>query len=135
MLESMQQFHAILKVVWMKNTLVDYKIHFDDPIHIYYDNTSSIDVSKILVMHFHTKHIPIKYYYLKEQVANNTVKLEYISSKEQVADIFTKPLPRDRFEYLLSKLRTTSLDIIYLEGELHCYIFFTYKFWFQSHAH
>ena len=51
-------------------------------------------------MHSKTKHIPIKYHFLREQVLEHKVKLEYVSSKEQVTDIFTKPLPREAFEYL-----------------------------------
>ena len=68
------------------------------------DNTSAISISKNSVMHSKTKHIPIKYHFLREQVLEKKVKLEYVSSKEQVVDIFTKPLPREAFEYLRKKL-------------------------------
>lgn len=55
-------------------------------------------------MHSKTKHIPIKYIFLREQVLEQKVKLEYVPSKEQVVDIFIKPLPRDSFEYLKQKI-------------------------------
>ena len=55
-------------------------------------------------MHSKTKHIPIKYYFVREHVLDKTIKLEYIGTKEQVADIFTKPLPREAFEYLRQRL-------------------------------
>jgi len=55
-------------------------------------------------MHSKTKHISIKYHFLWEQVLEQKVKLEYVPSKEQVANILTKPLPRDTFEYLIQKL-------------------------------
>jgi hypothetical protein len=55
-------------------------------------------------MHSKTKHIPIKYHFLREQVNDKIVKLEYVPTKEQIADIFTKPLPRDTFEYLIKKM-------------------------------
>jgi hypothetical protein len=56
------------------------------------------------------KHIPIKYHFLREHVAEQSVKLEYISTKEQVANIFTKPLPRETFAYLRQKLGVISLS-------------------------
>ena len=68
-------------------------VKYEYPIIIHYDNTSAINISKNLVMHSKTKHIPIKYHFLREQVSQNMVKLEYIDTKEQIVDIFTKPLP------------------------------------------
>lgn len=54
-------------------------------------------------MHFKTKYISIKYHYLREQVQEKQVKLEYGISKVKIFDIFTKPLPKDTFEYLRGK--------------------------------
>ena len=51
-------------------------------------------------MHLKTKHIPIKFHFLREQVLDNVVKLEYVPTTEQLADIFTKPIPTTTFEYL-----------------------------------
>ena len=85
-------------------TLQDIQTTSTPPISILGDNTSSISISKNLVMHSKTKHIPIKYHFRCEQVLEQKVKLEYIPSKEQVVDIFTKPLPRETFEYLRQKL-------------------------------
>ena len=59
-------------------------------------------------MHSKTKNIPIKYHFLREQVLEKKVELEYVPSKEQVVDIFTKPLPREAFEYLRKKLGVVS---------------------------
>eukprot|EP00253_Pinus_taeda_P017502 PITA_17502 len=88
---------------WMMQTLKDIQITCTPPISILCDNTSAINISKNPVMHSKTKHIPIKYHFLCEQVLEQRVKLEYVTSKEQVADIFTKPLPRETFEYLRQK--------------------------------
>ena len=55
---------------------------------------------KELVMHTKTKHIVIKYHYLRELVKYTNVKMEYVNSKEKIDDIFTKPLPKDAREYL-----------------------------------
>ena len=64
----------------------------------------AIIISKNPVMHSKSKHIPIKYHFIREHVLEKTVKLEHIGTKDQVTDIFTKPLPRETFEYLKQKL-------------------------------
>ena len=92
------------KLLWMMKTLQDIQITCTPPISILCDHTSAINISKNPIMHSKTKHIPIKYHFLREQVLEQNVKLEYVPSKEQVADIFTKPLPRETFEYLRQKL-------------------------------
>ena len=71
---------------------------------IYYDNTSVIKIFKNLVMHSKTKYIAIKYHFMREIVRDKEVRLEYVNTKEQVADIFTKPLPKDAFLYLRGKI-------------------------------
>lgn len=82
----------------------DIKVNRKEPITIYYDNTTSIDISKNPVLHSKTKHVSIKLNFLKENVEAKEVKLVYVNTKEQIADIFTKPLPKETFEYLREKL-------------------------------
>eukprot|EP00253_Pinus_taeda_P013579 PITA_13579 len=92
------------QLLWMMQNLQDFQITCTPPISILCDNTSAINISKNPVMHSKTKHIPIKYHFLREQVLEQKVKLEYVPSKEQVADILTKPLPRETFEHLRQKI-------------------------------
>ena len=84
----------------MKQTLQDIKVVFEEPTTIYCDNTIAISLSKNPVQHSKAKHIPIKYQYLRDQATSKNNKLEYVATQEQIADIFTKPLSRDVFEYL-----------------------------------
>ena len=79
-------------------------VHYKEPITILCDSTSAISILKNPVMHSKTKHIHIKYHFIREHVLEKTVKLEHIGTKDQVVDIFTKPLPRETFEYLRQKL-------------------------------
>ena len=57
-------------------------------------------MSKNLVLHSKNKHIYIKYHMLREKFAEKEIRLEYASTKEKITDIFTKPLPKETFEYL-----------------------------------
>ena len=80
------------------------KEEITEPVVIFCDNTSAINISKNLVMHTKTKHIAIKYHYLRELVQDKEVWMEYVNTKEQLADIFTKAFPREAHEYLRSQL-------------------------------
>jgi len=55
---------------------------YDEPIPIFYDNTSAINISKTPMMHSKTKHIPIKFHFLREQVIEKNIKVEYVETKE-----------------------------------------------------
>ena len=94
----------------MKQTLEDLLVKYEHPIVINCDNTSAINMSKNTIMHSNTKHIPIKYHYLRERVSQKDLRLEYIDTKEQIADIFTKPLPKEAFERLRKKLGVIDLQ-------------------------
>lgn len=92
------------QVLWMKKMLKGIKVNYSEPVVIYCDNSTAIDMSKNLVFHFKTKHISIKYNFLKDKVEEKEVKLVYVNTKEQIADIFTKPLSKESFEYLRDML-------------------------------
>ena len=79
--------------------LKDIGITFEEPVIIYCDNTSIVSMSKNHVLHYKTKHISIKYHVLREKVVEKEIRLEYVNTKKQIVDIFTKALPKDTFEY------------------------------------
>ena len=107
--EYIAAISSCTQVLWMKQTLKDLDILFAHPISMFCDITSVINISKNPVMHSRTKHIAIRYHFLKEQVAQQEVKLEYVPTSKQVAKIFTKPFLKETFEYLRTKLGVTYL--------------------------
>jgi hypothetical protein len=94
----------------MIQTLADLEVKYTAPIPIHCDNTNLISLSKNPVFHSKTKNIPIKYHFLREQVTNTIVALHYIPSKDQIVDIFTKPLAKSQFEYLREKFGVNPLS-------------------------
>jgi hypothetical protein len=71
---------------------------------IYTDSKSAIDLAKNPEHHARSKHIDIQYHFVRENVQNGIIKLEYISTKEQLADILTKGLVNTAYRYLVRKL-------------------------------
>nr|GFA61026.1 retrovirus-related Pol polyprotein from transposon TNT 1-94 [Tanacetum cinerariifolium] len=64
----------------------------------------SIAISCNLVQHSRTKHIAVRYHFIKEHVEKSTIELYFFKTDYQLADIFTKALPADRFNYLVHRL-------------------------------
>jgi hypothetical protein len=73
----------------MKQTLTNIQVEYDEPIPIYCDNTSAINISKNPMMNSKANHVSIKYHFLRELVAEKNIKVEYMGTK-----VFTKPLPQ-----------------------------------------
>nr|GEV50487.1 ribonuclease H-like domain-containing protein [Tanacetum cinerariifolium] len=91
------------QVLWMRLQLTDYGPGFNkNP--MYHDNKSVIALCCNNVQHSRSKHIDIKYHFIKEQVENGVVELYFIKTKYQLANIFTKALCRERIEFLIDKL-------------------------------
>ena len=68
------------------------------------DNQCAIAMAKNPVGHKRTKHIDIKHHFIREAVQAGTITLEYCQTKQMLADILTKPLPKPQFEELRKKL-------------------------------
>nr|GEV22621.1 retrovirus-related Pol polyprotein from transposon TNT 1-94 [Tanacetum cinerariifolium] len=84
-------------------TLTDYGFHFDK-IPMYCDSKAAIAISCNLVQHSRTKHTDVRYHFIKEKVKKGIVKLFFIRTEYQLADLFTKALPVERFQYLVRRL-------------------------------
>ncbi|GKA18043.1 hypothetical protein Tco_0697880 [Tanacetum coccineum] len=97
------------QILWMRSQLTDYVFQFNK-IPLYYDNISAIALCCNNVQHSRAKHIDVRYHFIKEQVENGIVELYFVWIEYQLADIFTKPLPRERFNFLIEKLGMRSMS-------------------------
>nr|GEW33210.1 retrovirus-related Pol polyprotein from transposon TNT 1-94 [Tanacetum cinerariifolium] len=88
------------QVMWMRTQLQDYGFIYNK-IPLYYDSQSAIAISCNPVQHSHTKHIHTRYHFIKEHVENSIIELYFVRTEYQLADMFTKALPEDRFKYLV----------------------------------
>ncbi|GJY07846.1 hypothetical protein Tco_0374900 [Tanacetum coccineum] len=79
-------------------------------IPLYCDNKSTIALCCNNVQHSRAKHIDVCYHFIKEQVENGIVELYFVRTEYQLADIFVKPLPRERFNFLIEKMGMRSMS-------------------------
>ena len=90
----------------MKQQLRDFAIK-DSSVIIKCDNTSVINLTKNSILYSRAKHIEIKHHFIRDHVHNGDVNIQFIDSKNQLADIFTKPLDKSSFENNKNKLCIT----------------------------
>nr|GEY96133.1 retrovirus-related Pol polyprotein from transposon TNT 1-94 [Tanacetum cinerariifolium] len=80
------------QVLWMRTQLTDYGFHFDK-IPTYCDSKATIAISCTPVQHSRTKHIDVRYHFIKEKVEKGIVELFFVETEYQLDDLFTKALP------------------------------------------
>ncbi|GJY29588.1 retrovirus-related pol polyprotein from transposon TNT 1-94 [Tanacetum coccineum] len=102
------------QVMWMRTQLKDYGFDYNK-IPFYWDSQSAIAISCNPVQHSRTKHINVHYHFIKEQVEHGIVELYFVRTEYQLADMFTKALSQERFEYLVRRLGMRCLTLAELE--------------------
>ncbi|GKA04469.1 retrovirus-related pol polyprotein from transposon TNT 1-94 [Tanacetum coccineum] len=118
------------QVMWMRTQLKDYGFNYNK-IPLYCDSQSAIAISCNPVQHSRTKHIHTQYHFIKERVKNGIVELYFIRTEYQLADMFTKALPEDRFQYLVRRIGMrclTPAELKVLANESALYILQTSTF-------
>jgi hypothetical protein len=95
--------HCCVQLLWMRQTLRDngYKL---SKVSLLCDNESAIRMTDNPVEHNRTKHIDIRYHFLRNHQQNGDIKIAYVSTHNQLADIFTKPLDEKTFNKLRNEL-------------------------------
>ncbi|KAI3758473.1 hypothetical protein L6452_06036 [Arctium lappa] len=99
------------QVLWMKTQLRDYGQQFDR-IPILYDSKSAIAISANPVQHSKTKHIDVRYHFLKDHVEKGTIEMYFVPTELQLADIFTKALDERRASDLVSDVYIRASDLV-----------------------
>nr|GEY02486.1 retrotransposon protein, putative, unclassified [Tanacetum cinerariifolium] len=102
-MQTMQAVRTHEEILWMWSQLIDYGFAFNN-IPFYYNNRSTIALCCNNVQHSLSKHIDIRHHFIKEQVKNGVVELYFVTMDYQLVNLFTKALPRERFEFLLLRL-------------------------------
>ncbi|RVW99580.1 Copia protein [Vitis vinifera] len=95
---------AYSKIIWLRGLLVKLDFFETDPTPLHADNTSTIQITTNPVYHERTKHIEVDCHSIRATFEAHVITLPHISTDLQVADIFTKALPRHRHCLLSSKL-------------------------------
>jgi hypothetical protein len=94
--EYMALTETVKEVIWLRKMLDDFSFQQKDATTIYEDNQSCIAIAKNPVQHARTKHIDIQYHFTRTKIQTNDIQLQYCPTDEMLADLLTKPLPRDR---------------------------------------
>ncbi|GJV47823.1 hypothetical protein Tco_1438035 [Tanacetum coccineum] len=96
-------------ILWMKSQLSDYDIVYEK-VPIFCDNTSAITFSNNLVLHSRTKHIDIRYHFIRYHIMKGDIELHFIPTQYQLSDIFNKPLEEPTFKRLIVELGMLNID-------------------------
>ena len=95
---------ATQEAIWLRRLLADVGKPLEEPIVVNEDNQGAIAMAKNPVGHARTKHIDIRYHFVREGVQDGAIILKYVATGEMIADILTKPLPKCIFQKLVIEL-------------------------------
>ncbi len=95
---------ATREAIWLRNLLAGIGAEQKIPTVIFEDNQGAIAIAKNPSAHARTKHIDIKYHYTREMAQKGVIQVEYCSTEDMLADVFTKPLTKAKFQSLITKI-------------------------------
>jgi hypothetical protein len=98
---------TVREAVWLRKVLAGLFGQMLDPTVIHCDNQSCVKLLENPISHDSTKHVEIKYHYIRDIVQRKVVRVEYLPTDEQIVDVLTKPLARSKYVYFCDKLGVT----------------------------
>ncbi|XP_019168382.1 PREDICTED: uncharacterized protein LOC109164083 [Ipomoea nil] len=96
------------EVTWIVSLLREIGLHTGEPATLWCDNLGATYLCANPVFHARTKHIEIDFHFVRDRVAAGDFIVNFVSTKDQLADVFIKPLPAPRFSMLRDKLNIVS---------------------------
>jgi histone deacetylase 1/2 len=102
--------NATAEIIWVQSLLKELRIIQQQPLVLWCDNIGATFLSTNPVFHARTKHIEVDYHFFRERVAQKLLRIKFMSSKDQPADVFTKPLPLPLFERCRHNLNFLSIS-------------------------
>ncbi|XP_020203929.1 uncharacterized protein LOC109789404 [Cajanus cajan] len=102
--ENCAMYAACSEIIWLRGLLTELGLSQAQPTPLHVDNTSAIQIAANPVYHERTKHIEVDCHSIRDAYDRRVINLPHVSTSIQIADIFTKTLPRQRHNFLLGKL-------------------------------
>ena len=95
---------AICELLWIKNLVQKLHIEQTSPVKLYCDSKATCDIAHNQVQHDRTKHIEVDRYFIKEKLEARIIEVPHVRSQDLLADVLTKAVSNQAFNYCLDKL-------------------------------
>ena len=102
--EYMAAFAMVQEICWLRGVMFELGFELNEPTKVYMDSRSAIDLANNPVHHKRSKHISIKYHWLRQKTKRSVVTLQYVPSSIQLADVMTKALAENSYQNLIGQL-------------------------------
>ena len=102
--------NAAQEVIWLRNMLGEFGCPQLEPTVLHEDNQSAITISKNPQFHSRTKHIDIKFHFIRDQIERDVISVKYCPTEDMLADIFTKGLSFEKFAKFRALLGCKNLN-------------------------